>query len=166
MAGDLLVKVDHKPSSRFAEYIRKIACDQWECAGASGNDKAILRHRETGQTVAYNLHDGGNDWNGPRNFALDVQRLCGCQLIEPRGRKKSRKSVRPSGFTLSAAPAVPAVGEIDELNAKHEAQREEWLALIREGGRNAASRARVLLQDVAVTEKRLRALHQPVEEIR
>lgn len=87
------MNVTPKPSRRFSEYVRKIACDEWESGfDPIGNDKGILRHRATGQTVAYNLHDGGNDWNGPRNFAAAVQRICGCPLIEARGRKHSRKN--------------------------------------------------------------------------
>ena len=85
------MKVGVRPSARFAEYVRKIACDEWEFVGTSGGDKGILRHK-SGATVAYGLHDGGNDWNGPRNFATEVQRICGCRLIEHRGRKRSRKS--------------------------------------------------------------------------
>ena len=82
-----------KPSPRFAEYVRKMsACGHWTFTGKTGTDKAILEH--DGVTVAYQLHDGGNDWNGPRNFAAEAQRICGCRLIEHRGRKRSRKNFR------------------------------------------------------------------------
>lgn len=83
-----------KPSKRYAEYVRKITCSDWEYVGTKGGDKAVLRHVPTGETVAYCLHDGGNDYNGPRNFAAQVQRICGCRMIEARGRKKSRKAVK------------------------------------------------------------------------
>lgn len=131
------MRVDYKPSSRYAEYVRKIQCDEWECAGKSGNDKAVLRHMPSGVTVAYNLHDGGNDWNGPRNFAAEVQRACGCRLIEPRGRKASRKS--------------PRVGTDPEVEASRRKHRETWAAKAAE--RDAARVAEELrARDIAATE--------------
>jgi hypothetical protein len=122
--GDPLVKVDPKPSRQYAEYVRKIKCDQWESAGMRGSDKGLLVHKATGETVAYNLHDGGNDWNGPRNFALEIQRLCGCRLIEPRGRKKSRKSLKQDDQQLAAARAKHAA-EFDARLAEQERAREQ-----------------------------------------
>lgn len=99
------MKIDPKPSRRYGEYLRKLACDEWESLGPRGSDKGVLAHKPTGATVAYNLHDGGNDWNGPRNFALEIQRVCGCVLIEPRGRKRSRKSVTAADAQVEAARA-------------------------------------------------------------
>lgn len=95
--------VDPKPSTRYSQYVRLIICDEWESLGRRGNDKGVLRHKVTGKTVAYNLHDGGNDWNGPRNFAAEVQRECGCRLIEARGRKRSRKAVPTSDEEVEVA---------------------------------------------------------------
>jgi hypothetical protein len=124
------MRFDPKPSRRYAEYTRKIACDEWVVIGATGNDKVVIQHRPSGATAAYCLHDGGNDWNGPRNFALDVQRACGCQLIQPRGRKKSRKSLRPAEDPqLEAARRKHAeefqarADERDRLRAKEEARQ-------------------------------------------
>lgn len=79
-----------KPSSRYAEYVRKLAaCGHWKFAGIVGGDKAVLDH--DGTTVSYGMHDGGNEHNGPRNFAAEAQKVCGCTFIQPRGRKRSRK---------------------------------------------------------------------------
>lgn len=113
-----------KPSKRYAEYVRKIKCDEWAEAGVSGNDKGILRHIATGVTVAYGLHDGGNDWNGPRNFASEVQRICGCQLIEARGRKASRKKVSSIDPQVEAARAKHAELHAERLEREHR-EREE-----------------------------------------
>lgn len=82
-----------KPSSRYAEYVRKLAaCGHWTFTGITGGDKAVLRHGR--ESVAYGMHDGGNERNGPRNFAAAAQRACGCTFIQPRGRKRSRKTFR------------------------------------------------------------------------
>lgn len=160
------MKLHFKPSKRYAEYVRLIKCDRWVADDkAVGNDKAILRCVLNGATVAYGLHDGGNEWNGPRNFAAEVQKACGCQIVEHRGRKKSRKAIKPSGFQLTKAPSCATSGEIERLTAQHDAQRGEWVELVANPSRNAASRARDLMAEIEATETRLRALHQPVEGI-
>lgn len=97
------MKVDYKPSPRYAEYVRKITCGDWEPAGIKGNDRGVLLHTKTGATVSYGLHDGGNALSGPRNFAADVQRICGCPLVEPRGRKRSRKNPARADPAFEAA---------------------------------------------------------------
>lgn len=160
------MRLEYKPSPRFAEYVRKITCDHWETAGVSNNDRAVLRHKATGQTVSYALHDGGNDRNGGRNFAADVQRICGCRLLEVRGRKRSRKAVRPSGFSIGGTHNDPRLSEeIDLLNETHKAQRSEWERLTASPTRPNAERARVLIGEIAETEASLERLHQPVERI-
>lgn len=92
MGGHL---VKYAPSRRFRPYVKKVmACGHWEDAeDCTGNDKAILRHVVTGLTVAYHLHDGGNDQNAPRNFAADAGAICGCSFIEHRNRRRSRNRV-------------------------------------------------------------------------
>lgn len=99
------MKLDPAPSKRYGEYLRKVTCDEWEVVGLRGDDKVVLRHRGTAMTIAYGTHDGGNDWNGPRNMALAMQRACGCRLIEPRGRKRSRKGRGPTREDLALAAA-------------------------------------------------------------
>lgn len=127
-----------KPSKRYAEYVRKITCDEWDEAGTTGNDKGVLRHKATGATVAYCLHDGGNDWNGPRNFAAEVQRICGCRLIEARGRKTSRKAVSNIDPAVEAAKAKHVELHAERLEREFQ-QREA--ARAEEAKRIAAAKA-------------------------
>lgn len=121
-----------RPSRRYAEYVRKIACHEWTVVGLVGGDKVVLRHT-SGATAAYGTHDGGNEWNGPRNFAADVQKACGCKLIEPRGRKRSRKRATSLDAELTAARRRHALSfqkradERDEL-ARAERERERQAA--------------------------------------
>lgn len=90
-----------KPSSRYAEYVRKLAaCGHWKFTAIVGGDKAVLSHGR--ESVAYGMHDGGNDKNGPRNFAAEAQRACGCTFIQPRGRKRSRKTFRDRDLRVEA----------------------------------------------------------------
>lgn len=143
------MRFTYKPSPRYSEYARKIKCDEWECAGKTGDDKAVLRHTRTGVTVAYGLHDGGNDWNGPRNFAAAVQAACGCRLIEPRGRKKSRKSLR--------------VLENPEVEASRRRHQTDWESKVtaREAEREAE---RLRAQDIAAT-KASESRRREIEEL-
>lgn len=127
-----------KPATRYAEYVRKVkACGHWEYDKSTGRDKAVLRHK-SGATVAYNLHDGGNDWNGARNFAAEAGRACGCKFIESRGRKKSRKKIETSGFSLDAATREQrtfhaARGEDIE---RHTAERDRLVEEMRDAARS------------------------------
>lgn len=161
------MKIHVRPSKRYAEYIRRIKCDHWVADDKPvGNDKAVLRCVLNDATAAYGLHDGGNDWNGPRNFAADIQKGCGCQIIESRGRKKSRKAIRPSGFSVASAHSPsPTSTEVEALMSQHDELRREFSELLKRGDRSAAERARGVLHEASVVANRLRALHQPVEEI-
>jgi len=138
------VNVSYKPSRRFAEYVRKIVCDEWEDLGVRGNDLGVLRHKPSGITVAYALHDGGNEWNGPRNFAADVQKVCGCRLIEPRGRKTSRKS--------TAVIADPQV----EASRRRHATEWEAASQARETERAAEASRRAAAERAESDERRRR----------
>lgn len=141
------MKVDYAPSKRYAEYVRKITCGEWRPDGLRGNDKAVLRHT-SGATVAYGLHDGGNEWNGPRNFAAEVQRICGCQLIEPRGRKRSRKS------------AATAVDPEVEASRRRHAERYEARLAEREAARQAEMDRRVAAERAAADDRRRREIEE------
>lgn len=136
------MRLDYKPSPRFAEYMRLIKCDQWESTGEATSDRAFIRHI-SGLVLSYALHDGGNDRNSPRNFAKQVQDACGCILVQPRGRKRSRKAFRPSGFRLDDHRDSAASIEIAGLVEEHGAQRREWEALVANPCRSSATRARV-----------------------
>ncbi len=152
-----------KPSPRFAEYVRKMsACGHWTFTGRTGTDKAVLEH--DGVTVAYQLHDGGNDWNGPRNFAAEAQRACGCKFIESRGRKKSRKAFRPSGFSVEGTYSNSTQRRVDHLvNKWHrvDARFAEIEALGEAAPRDLISEARDLIADRSAIERELAELHQP-----
>ena len=90
------MSIRFQPSARFRPYVAKLlACGHWAIPNQRiiNGDCAILIHKKTGATVAYGLHDGGNDINGPRNFAALAGQICGCAFIEPRGRKRSRKAI-------------------------------------------------------------------------
>lgn len=110
----------YAPSKRFGEYVRKLmACGHWEDAErADGDHVAWVRHKATGKELNYQLHDGGNDTNSPRNMARAAQDICGCKFIEVRGRKRSRKAVR-----MYDAPKRSAKAEakrLAEFNARRE----------------------------------------------
>lgn len=158
------MKVDPKPSRRFSEYVRKISCDEWTSLGKGRDDVGVLQH-ESGVTVAYGLHDGGNDINGPRNFAAEVQRICGCHLIEARGRKRSRKADQTSGFSIAGTRPSATGDTVLALQLAHEHQRERWQKLIQSPTAVNAAEARALLPKIRHVENALRAFHQPVEEI-
>ena len=153
-----------KPSSRYAEYVRKLAaCGHWKFTGIVGGDKAVLSHR--GATVTYGMHDGGNDYNGPRNFAAAAQRACGCTFVQPRGRKRSRKAVTASGINPSSSYSNPTQQTVDNLNAEWRRLTDSLAAFEALGG--AASRCQVnealqVIRRRADVEERLTELHQPI----
>lgn len=83
----------YRPSPRFRPYVEKVmSCGHWLDTGrVVSGDCAVLIHETTGHTIAYGLHDGGNDYNGARNFAAEAQAVCGCTFLQPRNRRRSRK---------------------------------------------------------------------------
>jgi len=110
----------YAPSKRFGEYVRKLmACGHWDDAERSDGDHvAWIRHKATGLELSYQLHDGGNDTNSPRNMARAAQDICGCKFIEARGRKRSRKRIEQYERTPRSAKS-----ELKRL-AEFEARRE------------------------------------------
>lgn len=129
-----------------------LACGHWKQTGAATNHTAEIQHTTTGQSLWYQTHDGGNEWNAARNFAAEAQALCGCKFIEPRGRKRSRKAIRGTGFNLNDAvadnarwdgPVADARPRIEEIDAQvvqldPHRDRDQALALLRERERLAA----------------------------
>lgn len=153
-----------KPSSRYAEYVRKLAaCGHWEFTGITGGDKAVLSHGR--ESVAYGMHDGGNDRNGPRNFAAAAQRACGCTFIQPRGRKRSRKAIEVSGFNPSTSYSNPTQAEVDRLISEWrclDGQIEEFEALGESASRSQVNDALGVIRRRMEVEANLADLHQPM----
>lgn len=161
----------YKPSKRFAEYVAKImSCGHWEDAGdLRGSHIALLRHIKSGTTVTYQLHDGGNDHNSPRNMASDAQAVCGCVFIEPRGRKRSRKAVQSSGFDPSRAARENARwadkwgGSVADLWLEHDRQAGLLCELAKNPTRSSASEASKALAEIRAIEAQLTRFGQPVQ---
>lgn len=156
------------PGPRHAEYVRKIAkCGHWEFVKTTGGDKAVLAHRASGQTIAYGLHDGGNDYNSARNFATEAQRICGCRFIESRGRKRSRKKIETSGYQPRKTQSeLDRSIEIDALLAEF-ADVDSRLYSYRvmpNRGRSDAAEAAPLAARLIEIEQRLAALHHPAPQ--
>lgn len=92
------MKLDFPASTRYAEVLRKVTCDHWVCEGRNDH-LAFIRCVLNDIRLGYQTHDGGNAHNAVRNFAADMERACGCVLVEKRNRRRSRKAFRPSGYT-------------------------------------------------------------------
>jgi hypothetical protein len=156
----------YQPSTRYRPYVQAaLRCGHWEplARTVDGGGHALLRHKETGVTVTYALHDGGNEWNGARNMAKALQDACGCQFIEPRNRKRSRKKIETSGFdpALAACQNAAWSREVDGLREQHATLTDEIKALAVSGNRTAVAEARDLVAQVLKVEQRLAELHQP-----
>lgn len=159
-----------KPSRRFAEYVRRVsACGHWRQTGRRRSDAVEIEHVETGRTLWYGTHDGGNDLNSARNFAADAQRECGCRLVEARGRKRSRKAVRVSGFGLTATYSHSTQQDVDRLVREwHEVdgRLSQIEHIAHAATRDDVAQARELIKRRAVIESELVRRHQPVPERR
>lgn len=164
------MSVMYPPSKRFAEYVKAVmACGHWSDAETViGNHAGQLVHTATGQTVGYLLHDGGNDVNGPRNFARKAGAICGCTFIQPRGRKSSRKSIRGTGFDIKRARRETKKwhetegAQIDALHERHDAAATR-LDELSAGSPTRAEieEARGLCAEITETEAALTRLCQP-----
>jgi len=155
-----------KPSSRYREYVDKVrACGHWEFSHIDGKNHAVLTHAPTGQAVSYAMHDGGSEWNSPRNFASQAGRVCGCSFVEARGRKRSRKAPQLSGYSpRKTASEREAAEEIDALYDQLSHLRGRFEDCAARKSRDDAQAARRLLERMAEVEGRLVALHQPLPE--
>lgn len=109
------------PSKRFYEYVTAVlACGHWEETGRLvKHSHAEIRNIQTGETTVYSTHDGGNDYNGPRNFATWCGRACGCEFVQHRNRRRSRKANQVSGFTMPTESSEPEF--ISKLWERHNA---------------------------------------------
>ena len=156
-----------KPSPRFAEYVRKVkACGHWQHTETRA-DRAILRYVTSGQTIAYSLHDGGNEKNGARNFAAEAQATCGCKFVEARNRKPSRKRWKGTKYS-------PHLDELDRaLMGERAAAEEDYrnatarLAAIRDEDpylRRNRREAERIAADLVYLNEQLRRLGSPLAD--
>lgn len=159
-----------KPSGRFWEYVRKVkSCGHWECDGRKGSDVAVIRHVASGATLAYQLHDGGNDLNSARNFAASAQQVCGCKFVEQRSRKRSRKAPELTGFSPTSSFSNPTQATVDRLNAQWRGLDEQvavFEALGSAATRSQINEALAVIRRRMQVEQKLRDLHQPTPERR
>lgn len=106
-----------------------------------------------------------SEYRGRKNAIATLERLSG-RTMPRANHRRSRKAFRPSGFSVEGSKSDPAIGaRIAQLNATHQAQRDEWAALCANPSHANACRARALLSEIADTEDKLAQLHQPVERI-
>lgn len=164
----------YKPSKRWRPIVQAaLKCGHWEAVGQTtdGGSSGLLRHIATGRTVTYALHDGGNDYNGCRNGAKLMQSICGCQFIEPRGRKRSRKPVGPSGFTLEKAKRehdqfIQSWSE--RVDALYDERAEEIAAVAELAYRETRAAIRGIpkhLRRIKAIERELANLNSPVAQL-
>ncbi len=152
-----------RPSTRFASVVRAMRrCGHWEITGRTNAHAAEIRHAESGESLWFAIHDGGNDVNAVRNFASDAGRICGCTFVEPRGRKAGRRSPHAAGggFRMPSRPGPsPAQRDIDTLLDQRASLIEEIDTLPRT--RHGAQSAMPLVQQLAHIERDLRNRHCP-----
>lgn len=164
------MSVRYAPSKRYAPYVKALMeCGHWSDAETTtGGHVAQLVHNATGQTVAYALHDGGNEWNAGRNFAKQAGDICGCTFIQPRGRKRSRKAVERTDFDIVRARRENEQwhesqgANIDALQTRH-ADAALRLDELSAGTPSRAdlAEARQLCSEITETEAALTRLCQP-----
>ena len=150
-----------QPSPRYAEYVKAVlSCGHWEPTGRmiSKSHPEII-HVKSGQTLTYQIHDGGSDQNSPRNFAASAQRICGCKFVQSRGRKRSRKKVEGSGFSMPSSGQTPAW--VDKAWHKYDALVAQLQDLQARGDRSAIQEAVEVAREIASTERALRGAYQP-----
>lgn len=153
-----------KPSKRYAQYVPSVlACGHWEETGElSKHSHAIIRHTATGATTAYATHDGGNEYNGARNFAQDCGRVCGCEFVEHRNRRRSRKADQVSGFVMPVESTEPEW--ISELWDRHHTLHENLQTMAAQPGRPNIKQARKLAKALHQIERKLHNAFQAPPE--
>lgn len=159
-----VVGVIHKPSKRYSEYVPAIlSCGHWEETGTlSKHSHAVIRHTATGATSAYATHDGGNDYNAARNFAADCGRVCGCDFVEHRNRRRSRKADQVTGFTVPTGSAEPEF--ITKLWERHRTILEGLHSMAATGVRPNIRKARREAKALGEVERRLHDAFQAPPE--
>lgn len=143
------------PSKRYYEYVKAVlACGHWEETGRLvKSSHAEIRHIATGAKNAYGTHDGGSEYNGPRNFATQCGRVCGCEFVQHRNRRKSRKADQLSGFVMPVESSEPEW--ITKLWQRRTSLLDDLLAMANEPGRPDVRRARRLAEALGEVERKL-----------
>lgn len=154
------MKLDFPPSKRYAEVLSKITCDHWVCEGRNDH-QAFIRCILNGVRLSYGTHDGGNEWNSARNFAADMEKACGCRLIDHRNRRRSRKAFRPSGYTPRKSQTEREISdEITVLVAEWDAIEDIFERAVMDGERpDDALGMAIRRQQIAA---RLEELYKPI----
>lgn len=155
----------YKPSRRYAEYVYAVlSCGHWEETGrVVKHSHAEIRHIETGETTTYGMHDGGNDRNGPRNFASLCGRICGCRFVQPRGRKASRRKAATTGFRIDSPVNEGARSRIEFLLGLHQSLIESMRRMDPVADDRKLRRLSARLNEV---RGELENRHQPLPEIK
>ncbi len=158
----------YRPSARFRPYVvAALRCGHWEAVDKLIDHGAhsLLRHKGSGKTITYGLHDGGNEWNGARNMAKALGDICGCSFIENRNRKRSRKKDQVSGFSIDLARSELRTfhrsTDVDALHERHQIAAAELTRLREDGSRAAIDQARLVIAELRDVETHLSKLHQP-----
>lgn len=150
------------------EYVSKAEkCGHWTYVGLDGQGHALIECTRTGERISYSLHK--SDLNGGRNFAHAAGRACGCVFVQPRGRKRSRKAVKPSGFSIEAATRENRSFHM-AMELEIEATQDRLARLIMEAQRCASTgrrddirRIADLLVSIRKAEDELEGWCQPVK---
>lgn len=151
----------YPPSKRYAEVLRKVTCDHWVPEERRNSHQAWLVCVLNGVRLSYGTHDGGNEWNSARNFAADMEKACGCKLIDHRNRRRSRKAFRPSGYTpKKSSNECEIAEEIEALIAEWDAIEALFESAVMSGERPDDALGMALRrQQIAA---RLEELYKPV----
>lgn len=159
-ASDTIVR----PHATFRRLVdAALATGEYEYAGQDGRGHGLIRHIPTGTTIKYHAHRP-SDVNAPRNFAADIRRTSGHDLLHTGTGRRSRKVVRPSGYTPHRTAAEDAAIARAEALADRHRQIHDRLHAIARSGRVRAYQAearRLVIEQVDI-ERQLAALHRPV----
>lgn len=109
----------------------------WEWGGFTGTTHARIVWPATGEHVAFGTTPSVASW---KSLATRIEKLSGVVTHRKGNKRRSRKAVKPSGFTLTAANADAVAwheahdGEVHELLDR----RERLIGRCRELARNRA----------------------------
>ena len=143
--------------------VREALHEGWEWAGWTGSTHARIVWPATGDVLTFGCTPSLASW---KSLATDVRRVSGVTVWRKGNRKRSRKAVRPSGFSIPTAKSEcgrwhddwdATVGQLQDTRA-------DLIAQARKAAEHRATLRDIppLLVQIADVERRLGTFNIPV----
>lgn len=147
--------------------VREALAGGWRWDGFTGTTHCRITWPKSGESLTFGTTPSVASW---KSLATEIKRASGVETWRKGNRKRSRKKVQTSGFSLDAARREQSTwhrqydADLDAMRARHASLVDEMRADAASGRRDRICAIAAKLREVQGIEARIAdEFHQPVE---